>query len=251
MNNNDEVINKFIDFANETISCGPSCQRERKIQKLKEKYETIKSNYNNGEERIAEAKKEYLIYAKGDVYYYQMLREQNKNKAMKNMDKKQINYEKKINELRRIERNNNILNTNLQQLQGYYDNLEKENNNITDKINEFEKIVYTSDRKAYYENEELKDIKSKNLVYKIIYFLILTILAIYIVLIKKDYKKITLIKLFIYLILPFIGLFVINKVLLLFNYILSYFPENVYKKILVFNEDEKLDEKGLLRMSLL
>ena len=248
---NDQIINKFINFANETIACGPSCKRERKIQNLKEKYETTKREYQNGEQRIEAAEKEYLTYAKGDIFYYQMLRDKNKQKAINNMNKKEKNYEKKINELRNKQKDNNILSSNLLEIKEYHQNLVDENKEIEDNINEFKKIVYTSDRKAYYENEELKSIKEKISIYKIIHFTIFTLLIFYVLLHKRDFRVNTLLRLAFFLSMPFVGIYIINKFLELLNFILSFFPDNVYKKIIVFNEGEKLDEKGLLRMSLM
>lgn len=240
-------LNKFINLANSVVTCGPSCQRQKKIDELKNKYETAKSNYDNGEQIVNNAEKAYLVYANGDVYYYNMLRQRNEKIAKENIDKKEKNYIEKIDELKAKDNELNILKKNKKKLNEYNNLLKKKYDEIINKIEDFNKVVYTSDRKAYYENEELNSIKSKNNTYFIIYFVIFSILCIYILLIKKDYNKLVIIKLSIYLLIPFIGLYILDIIVKFINYILDFLPNNVYKQIIMLNEKDKISEEGLLK----
>lgn len=63
-----QTLNELIKKSNEQTACGPDCQKQKKIRDLKTKYESAKKNITKGPENLAEARKNYFVYAFGDKY---------------------------------------------------------------------------------------------------------------------------------------------------------------------------------------
>lgn len=222
-----QMFDKFIDLANNTIKCDAECKKEKKVKELKKKYEDAINNYNSGKKIIAEAEKKYLTYAEGDIYYYNILKKRNRNKANKDFIEYNNEYNERINKLYELNDDIKTVDNTIDNLKKYYESLKNKYNNIIKKIDDLDGIVNTSNRKVYYENESITSIKIKKKIFTIIYYTILVFLTIYVLIIKQEYNnKNTILKLIIYLLFPLISLYIITKIVNIINYIINFLPNN-------------------------
>lgn len=58
-----EQMNKLVNTANDYISCGTECQKDRKIGLLKKEYEYLQKKDEDYDEKLARAKKAYYVAA--------------------------------------------------------------------------------------------------------------------------------------------------------------------------------------------
>jgi hypothetical protein len=80
-------MNAMIALANDKISCGPSCQNDRKIEKLRQIYNTSKQKLIDAPKEFSAAEKNYFINLNGEEDYKLMMRDRT-NVTIQNMKKK-------------------------------------------------------------------------------------------------------------------------------------------------------------------
>lgn len=66
-------INDLITMARDKLMCNPECQKKRKGDAYKQKWDLAKKNYKKAPEEIKEAEKNYYLYDKGYGAYKEML----------------------------------------------------------------------------------------------------------------------------------------------------------------------------------
>ena len=62
-------INAMIALANDKLMCGPECQKDRQTEKLRQIYNNAKQNLIDAPKTFSLAEKNYLIDAKGNDEY--------------------------------------------------------------------------------------------------------------------------------------------------------------------------------------
>ena len=228
-------INNLVDKSNDSLTCGPICQREKQIQELKQEYLDAQLNEQTAPLHYEEAKKNYIVYKDGEAKYNKIRLKELETKAdalinqMEKKFKEQITLILKSNQYLETE----IINSKntLELLEEYKIkdellNLEKEN-----KIHE----VITNDRKSYYENQELGSIKGWTTLLLWIYFIAVIVLSIEVLFSPKLKIPIKFIILILFYFYPFI-IFSITSVLYKFlvngrKTFYYFFPQNAYLSI--------------------
>lgn len=66
-------INDLITMARDKLMCNPECQKKRKGDAYKQKWDLAKKNYKKAPEEILQAEKNYYLYDKGYGAYKEML----------------------------------------------------------------------------------------------------------------------------------------------------------------------------------
>jgi hypothetical protein len=66
-------INDLIAMARDKLTCDPACQKKRKGDAYKQKWDLAKKNYKKAPEEIKQAEKNYYLYDKGYGAYKEML----------------------------------------------------------------------------------------------------------------------------------------------------------------------------------
>ena len=223
-----QTLNELIKKSNEQTACGPDCQKQKKIRDLKTKYESAKKNITKGPENLAEARKNYFVYAFGDKYnndFNEKLYTKEANDKVKMMEKQHSENVKEIQSLIDDYESAYVYKDNMGDLSQKYEN---ENKSLKKKIDDNEKEKATNDRKVYYENQQIDNIKYYKSLIKIVYWVTL-ILYTFIFLYDGFYKDLKmdaiLILLYIY---PFVIDKVISKLIFVISYLKQYLPKNVY-----------------------
>ena len=223
-----QTLNELIKQSNEQTACGPDCQREKKISDLKSKYESTKNNLSQGPENLAEARKNYFVYAFGDKYnndYNEKLytkQASDKVNAMKKQHKEDVN---EISSLIDDYESAYVYQGNMGDLSQKY---EDENKGLKKEIDDNEKEKATNDRKVYYENQQIENIEYYKSLIKIVYWVTL-ILYTFVFLYDGFYKDLKmdaiLILLYTY---PYVIDKIVSKLFFVISYLKQYIPKNVY-----------------------
>ena len=183
-------INDLVAMARDKLTCDPACQKKRKGDAYKQKWDLAKKNYQKAPEEIKEAEKNYYLYDKGYGAYKEMLYDRYAKTAAEfktSSNKKHADLQAELQELLNnydagtiyLKRMNELLKIKL---------AEKEE--LDDKIDNYIGFTETSGRKVIYENRERDTL---TLYRQIMLYLFFFIVILYIVfgnfIPDKMYKK--------------------------------------------------------------
>ena len=225
---NTDNINDLLSKLNEKLSCDSNCQKKRTTDELKRKWTTLEKNAKNSTNNIEEAKKNYFLYVGGESGYKKQKKSEYVQSTADYENKENEEHNKLtgyIDDILNTYISNNELNMRLTE----FLNLKKNEN----KIDEYSKIAFTSERKVIYEGHDMKRIMIYN---KICVFLYYAFFVLYLVignfLTDKLYTSwmVWLIVL-IYLIFPFTLYWFVKKIFDIKNDILYFFNNKVYKNV--------------------
>lgn len=222
-------INKLVQEINSNIlNCGPECQRNKKINKLKEIYEDEQKRVINAPHDLNEARKNYYTYAFGDDAY---------DEKMLEIATYEINkLTKKLS--REHKYNMKILIDNIQDLDNVYDNKDlllelnnkykEENDEMQGKILQERNNKDISDRKAVYENNELLKLESYNYQLKFLYWFLLLIFLIIFFMKSMFMNKKNIVLAIILIVFPFCIYGLSYSIVNTINYVYDWFPKNMF-----------------------
>jgi hypothetical protein len=187
----------------------------------------------NSEEEIEQAKKNYYLYAGGENAYnavksseYAQSAADYQNDATNEMNQLQDQIS---DSLERYTYNTE----HIQSLNELYAIKVKKNNEIENKIDEYNKITFTSQRKIVYENHDMTRIQTYH---KIVIFIYYGLFLYYLVdgnfFSDKLYNDKIMVSVFLfYLLFPFILKFVVRKIFDLANAISYAFNNKLHKNV--------------------
>ena len=225
-------FNAFLQKATDAITCNSECQRNRRIDTLKQKFVNAQTNIASANNQLQVAEKNYVTFSEGEGVYNDLLEQQLQEKADLISVKFQENFDKETNQVvRQIETYEGIL-INFKNVVDLYFHYKKENIKLFNKLKKETNNVLTNDLKSYYINQE-----SDNLTYFYFYFL----LIIYIIIVicyfiftfiyPSNVSFLRHILTFIGLILlPFLSYFILAGVIYIGYIIIGFVPKNVYRK---------------------
>jgi len=78
-----DKINELLEQSSEAIMCGPTCQKIKVTEDLKQKYLDAETNVQTAPIKLEQSKKNYYIFTEGRPYYDNMREEELKKKAEK------------------------------------------------------------------------------------------------------------------------------------------------------------------------
>ena len=230
---NTDNINDLLSKLNEKLSCDSNCQKKRTTDELKRKWTTLEKNAKNSTNNIEEAKKNYFLYVGGESGYKKQKKSEYVQSTADYENKENEEHNKLtgyIDDILNTYISNNELNTRLTELL----NLKKnENKELENKIDEYSKIAFTSERKVIYEGHDMKRIMIYN---KICVFLYYAFFVLYLVIgnffADKLYTSLMVwLIVLIYLIFPFTLYWFVKKIFDIKNDVLYFFNNKAYKNV--------------------
>lgn len=232
MTNNFDLdkFNSFIQAASQQVACGTECQRQKKIQQLKDNYLNAEANLKLSRPQYDIAKKEYYSYIDGQSGYNEMIESELSDKADQIAEKFNDKFNKKINNIKSLLQTYNGLLINFRNVLDLFKKYKKNNIFLAKKIKNNSNDILTNERKTYYEDQ---NIDSLNSVYYYVLLVIYIITVICFVIFSLIYPsqtswKIKLLLFIVFLALPFISTFVLGKIIELIYWIFGLLPKNVY-----------------------
>jgi hypothetical protein len=172
-----ETINNLLEQASNATLCGPTCQKIRVSQELKQKYLDAETNMQTAPINLEQSRKNYYVFTEGQTEYENMNEKELVTKATTISELIEQNFN---NEVTNANTMNILLNTALTNsehtIKLFEDYLEK-NKTLKLKIKEKHGDILTNDRKTYYETEALDNLKSWYKFFLIMYFILIIILC--------------------------------------------------------------------------
>lgn len=229
---NQQKINELLNKSADAIMCGPTCQKLKITEELKQKYLDAETNMQTAPIKLEETKKNYYIYSEGRPYYDNMQEEELKKKADTIAQLLKQNFNEELSSANTM---NTYLNTALTNSQ-YTKDLLKEylekNQELKLKLREQRGDILTNDRKTYYETDALSTLKSWHRLLWYLYYIVVLILIFSFIFAQSSLsviKKIVIAVLIIFY--PYYINYIVKWIYGVYNNIVSKIPKNVYNNL--------------------
>ena len=167
-----EILTGFIEQAGKILTCGPSCQQTKTNNEALKKYQEAQLSLFNGPEELEDTSKTYYTLTQGEDYAQKFSEDRLKDLANQigntylEVFDDIVETSKSLSQLYE----SNLINySNSQSLSTV---VEKENQNQIELLTETQSKASTSDRKTYYENQEVENLKYYYRFYYYIYILV-------------------------------------------------------------------------------
>ena len=226
-------FNKLVEQAKEAVTCDSTCQKQKTEQELKEKYLAAQQNALSAGSQEAEAKKNYLVFKEGELAYNNEQQEEYHKQAQLIIQKFKDNFNTYLQEIKlQIDTYNGLI-SNFNNVVDLYLKYKEENILLATKVKDNTSDVLTNDRKTYYQNQGVDNLK---MVYN--YFLLVTyiIFVIGYIFTAAFYQsqinwKIRLFILILLIVLPFIAPWILGLSINLIYKIYELLPKNIHLTI--------------------
>lgn len=231
LNNNDtsELLKNFLDNTAKILSCGPACQKKKKSNALLKKYQNAQLMLFQAPDNLETSANNYYSFSRGEQY-------------AKNFEKKKMREvaEKIANEYLSVF--DDIANTS-QTLATFYESNKINMDNTKELEHEFERQhkvaernyydtkndATTSDRKAYYEDQEIENLVWWNNLYYYLYLVILVAFFVSAFLVNTETPFKRIVAVFILLVLwLFVGKYVLRQIAGYMKAMGNIGPKNIY-----------------------
>jgi hypothetical protein len=231
-NSTSAQTNKIIQQAQSFLMCGTDCQRAKKEQELLRDYQSAQMRLFNGTDNLDSTSKNYYTFAKGDSGYNDF----NKGKLGDVANQIAGKYSVMFNE---IAHNSEILNnvyqsdfTNVNHAKELHQTLVQKNKDLDARLKDTLNDISTSDRKTYYEDQELDDLHWWYNIYLAIYLILLITFVVSSFLVPTEMSKYKRVAVVVFLgLYIFLAKYAAIALIKLWEYIGSFFPKNVYLSI--------------------
>ena len=225
-------INQLLETSAAAIACGPSCQKEKVSEELKQKYLDAETNIKNGPTLLEEAKKNYYIYVEGRPAYSAMRERELKEKAKQIGDTVTTIFDDSVKSALTLNSYYNIALINSKHTEELLYKYEQENSNLKKKLGNKYSDVLTNNRKTYYEQNGITELKAWYSFWWYIYYILIFVLIVAIFFVTTIMSKLTTGIIVILLVFyPFYIHPILVKIYNMFNDIKKLFPTNVYNNL--------------------
>jgi hypothetical protein len=226
-------FNSLIDQAAEAITCDANCQKQKKTDELKQKYINAQSNLARGPQQVETARKNYVVYNKGEPAYNQLVEIELTKKAtmIATFFENNFNEESK-NVLYDVKTYSGLL-SNLKNVFELYLKYKQENDKLTKKLKEETNDILTNERKTYYQDQGIDNLKFYYYYFLLIVYVICVILfgVFNFIYPSQMSGKIRAVILIILLILPFISTWILGKIVTIIYDVYNWLPKNAHKEM--------------------
>jgi hypothetical protein len=226
-------LNSLLDAATQSIACGPECQKQKKIDELKYKYEAAKDNLALAEPEYEIAKQNYYTYTSGKDGYDEMMASEYIEKAEEITARYKEKYDKQLTRIQsQLETYNGML-VNFDNVVDLYKKYKKENSQLFKELKNVTNDVLTSQRKTYYKDQEI-DKSNRYSYYNLllgIYIIVVICLAIFSLIYPSQFSfMIRMLILGLFVLLPFVSTWILGKIIQIVYWLFGFIPKNVYKE---------------------
>ena len=227
-----EKLNSLLEQSLSALSCGPTCQKIKTSEDLKQKYLNAQTNLQTAPIQLETTKKNYYVFTEGEPRYNDMLEKELKQKAEMMGKMLANNFHEEISNAKLMNSYYNTELTNSAYTKELY-SVYLEKNQVTQKnIKSHHADVLTNDRKTYYETEAIEDLKYWHSFFWYIYYLFIMPLFIFALITKSSYHFFIKILIgFIVLAYPYYIDFILRQIYGFFHSIWTRLPKNVYNNL--------------------
>jgi hypothetical protein len=232
-NNDLDKFNTMIDQATEAITCDSNCQKQRTIDDLKQKYLNAQTNLATAPNQFETAKKNYVVYSLGQTSYDDQVDNDLTKKATELASFYAENFNKESQNVLTDTQTYSGLLANLRNVFDLYVKYKKENVELQKKIKEESNDILTNERKTYYQDEGIENLKFVYYYFLLsIYVICLILFAIFNFVYPSQISwKIRLVIFIVLLLLPFVSTWLLGKIVVMIYNIYHVLPTNVHKTL--------------------
>ena len=230
--NTSTQINDMLNKAITTISVSPESQRQQKLNKLEQKYLDAQTNLQTAPVQLETSKKNYYVYKVGETNYNNMEEQELQQQAdlitqqIANKFNEETNNAYLMNSYYNIEVINSANTIEL------YEEYLKKNADLEKSIKELHGDVLTNDRKTYYENDAIDNVKLWHKFFKICYYILVTAYVISIFVSTSEMSRVKQIVIALILaVYPFIIDPIVKWLYSMYLSLKNNAPSNVYMKL--------------------
>ena len=231
--NNLDKFNSMIDQATAAISCDSECQNQQKDEQLKQAYLDAQTNLATAPNNVYVSRQNYVVFDQGQPAYDELIDSELLQQAQKLTSYYQNNF---TDESQNIIFNTNTYSGLLLNLKNIFDLFliyKEENIKLLKKIKEETNDILTNDRKTYYQDQGIDNLKFYYHYFFLLIYII-TILA-YIVYNFMYPSQISILLRVLFLalmvLLPFISTWILGKIISIIYDIYNWLPKNAHKEI--------------------
>lgn len=222
-------INDLVSQASQTISCGPSCQKENVANQLQQKYLDSENALLTGQQKLDENRKNYYVFTQGPTSYNNMLEGELTNKAQEIANEISAQFTKLIKQTKLYNTYYNTEILNLQNTTELYNEQKYKNNTYEDTIKKNHGDILTNDRKSFYEIQEQDNLQYWYSVYLWIYRILLFLFLLGLLFLNSSRPFFQKISIFVLLLIyPTIIHPTLQYIYFIVKKVWSYLPKNVY-----------------------
>jgi len=228
-----DKFNSMIDQATEAIMCDSSCQKNKQAVQLEQKYLDAQTNLATGPDNVYTTRKNYVVYNDGQEVYDELIESELKKKAelITNFYEKNFNDEAKTI-LSSIKTYDGLL-MNVKNVFDLFLKYKKENVELTKKIKEETNDILTNERKTYYQDQGIDNLKFYYFYFLVtIYVICVLAFGIFNFIYPSQMSFIKRMVIFIlFIILPFISTWILGKLIWIIYSIYGLLPKNLHKTL--------------------
>lgn len=225
-------INRMISQSADALTCGPSCQKVRHSEELKQKYLDAQANVNTAPSQLAAAAKEYYTYTQGEAGYRRYLAAQSTAEAKAIAAKTKTSFASASEKLKAMVKTYNAQHASYTSVFNLYEKYLLENSILQGKIDAVNTDTVTSDRKSFYEGQGVDNLNNWYSFLKWVYIILLVVYVFGMILAGSNYSFLTRILILLtFIIYPFVIVYVVTFAydgLLNINRLL---PKNAYTTV--------------------
>ena len=168
-----QQLNKLLEISANSLSCGPSCQREKDLKKLHQKYLDAQTTLQTAPLHLEDSKKQYITLKDGEAAYNRMRLAELEKEADDLISKIKQTFEEQIKLTIVLAHYLDTELTNSQNTEELLEDVTATDLVLGEKIKDKMSQVVTNDRKSYYETQELDRLSMWSSIFTSIYFILL------------------------------------------------------------------------------
>jgi hypothetical protein len=229
---NQDKINELLEKSAEALTCGPTCQKLKITEELKQKYLDAETNMQIAPTTLEQSKKNYYIYKEGRPFYDNMLEEELNKKSEKITHLLAHNFKEELSGALTMNKYLHTALINSGYTQHLLKDLAEKNQELKLKLRNAHGDILTNDRKTYYETEALDKMKQW---YKLWWYVYYIFFIVFLLALFLSPNELTTAKKIIFSILllgyPYYIDYIVMGIHRLYMKISGNLPKNVYNNL--------------------
>ena len=180
-------MNQFstmISLINDDVMCGPQCQKERKLNELREKMDKAEKTQQDAPYKLENATKNYFTYKDGEIGYINKQRREFRKSADQDVEQMTAEFKGRADTVQQQIDRNEALKVYLKNMDDLERMYLKKNKQMKQEIEEIKATIMTNDRKSYYLAQKWSWETYVVWLCKIAYWVVTAIFVLYYVLYK-------------------------------------------------------------------
>ena len=229
---NQDQINDLLNKSADALLCGPTCQKLKITDELKQKYLDAETNLKTAPIQLEQAKKNYTIYSDGRPFYNDMLEDELKKKAETISELLAENFNDEISSALTMNQYLNTALINSEYTSELFNKYADENIELKLQLRDSRGDILTNDRKTYYETDALNQLELWHRLLWYIYYILMIVITIAMVVSPSQLTMVSKVVLFVLLLFyPYYVDYIVRWIHGLYINMRNKLPKNVYNDL--------------------